>query len=372
MKEEQISQWRHMKKKAIQYVFSLRSPQPWKYSFSKMAKEEIAIASAVACLLLNFLKAQDSVSEKDRESWLEYLLSFLGDQGVAQDPADLDFPSQLQPQWALAAHRTRHLAWAVEALGGTLKKPITLIEPFLEKNKIRAWLDDLWSKPWPGGFWAAGNWIMDMGVLLDLQHRHFNSLAALNGVHDLLNGLNEKQDKSTGFWFGPRDSLRTAMAGAMHIYPLYFAYGRRLSHLDKARDHTLSLQQKDGSFAEQSGIGGSQCLDFDAAFILCNSFFLLEDKPPSIRAAALRLMESLKTVWKNDGAFADCHLKETRYWGTKAACYMADQGSLWDTYARLMTLAMCLKMQGHDLDEEIQINHHLFEIWDGGHGLFPG
>ena len=357
-----LALWNDCRAGAIKYVDSLRCGKPWLMTVSHLAEQPIAIASATAVLLLNFLEALDDISVQTRQDWLEYLQSFQQDDGLFEDKVDMAEETQGYPYWALRGHRSRHIAWAIEALGAKLLKPIRFVQPYTDKQSIERWLDEMW-RLHIDKIWSLGNWVMDMGVLLDLQHRHFNDGSARQALHVLLDGLNERQDPVTGFWMGPKVDLRRAMAGAMHFYPLYWACEHPLHHFCAAVEHTLSLQQPDGLFGFESGLGGSQCLDYDAMLILANGHALLPDMRDKIKADCQRVLDAIMVNHNADGSFADTQLCETRYWTTKAAAYRADQGSVWDTYARMMTIAMCIEITTGRCPRPMRSEHHLFEIF---------
>ena len=357
-----LTLWRDCRTGIIDYVNSLQQEKPWLLTISRLARQPIAIASATAALLLNFLEALDDVPAATRQHWLEYLHSFQQDDGLFEDKIDMAQDTQGYPYWALRAHRSRHLAWAIEALGGKLRKPIRFVHPYTNQQHIYQWLEQLWQAH-PDKIWSLGNWVMDTGVLLDLQHRHFHDDSARQALHYLLDALNEKQDPKTGFWLGPGVDLRSAMAGSMHFYPLYWAYEHPLHHFPAAVEHTLALQQPDGLFGFESGQGGCQCLDYDATLILANGHALLPNLRPDIKTACQRVLDAIMINHNPDGSFADTQLSETRYWTTKAAAYRADQGSIWDTYARMMTIAMCIEITTGLPPHPMQSQHHLFEIF---------
>jgi glycosyltransferase involved in cell wall biosynthesis len=357
---------------AIDYVNSLRVGSGHQYRVSNIAEKPIAIASATAGLLLGFVGGLRFVSARSKQDWIAYLQSFQREDGLFEDLIDLHERKQEQPDWALLAHRSRHIAWAIESLGGRLTRPIAFVEPYTKPNAIRDWLDRLWQEKWPGGIWAASNWIMDMGVLLDLQYRHFDDDAAFRSLMELLDCLDEKQDEASGFWFGCGDDLRRGMAGAMHLYPLYWSYGREAKHFDRAVVHTLKLQQRDGLFGYEVGCGGSQCLDYDAVLILANGCAVFPHLRQEIRTCCKRVLKAITINQNPNGSFADSQSDRICHWATGAAVYRARDGSLWDTYARLMTIAMAIEIVWGQRPVLINTGRHLFEISCAGAGWEKG
>ena len=363
--------WENCRSGAIKYIHSLEQDSPWLFTVSDAARQPIAIASATAILTLSFLEAIDEIPQDIKQRWLDYLLSFQKDDGLCEDLVDMANETQGYPYWALRAHRTRHITWAIEALGGRLRHPMVFVEPYTKPNCIADWFERMWDEN-ADRIWAMSNWVMDMGVLLDLQYRHFNDDSARLAVESLIEALNEKQDKTTGYWLKTGTDLRCAMAGAMHFYPLYWAYGRSINYFAQAVETTLTLQQPDGLFAFESGAGGCQCLDYDAMLILANGHFKLGDLRNKIAAAAGKVLSAIMVNHNEDGSFDDSQTDETRYWTTKAAVYKANGGSIWDTYARLMTIAMCIEIVTGKPPKFMRSEHHLFEIFHAGYGWRRG
>jgi len=368
---ETLESWR---RSAIDYVWSRRvDPDGFAFTVSATADQPIAIASATAVLLLQHLGGLSAVSRSEREAWADTLRRRQDPRtGEFIDPFDLAEPTQQQPRWALVAHRTRHVAWAIEALDPRPIEHHFAIVDELVGDSIAEWLDQIWRLHWPGGFWQAGNWIMDVGVMLDLQARHFEDRQAEGKLHELLDALDCRIEPDTGLWRGPGDDDRNAMAGSMHLYPLYWAYGRQPPSFNAAVARTLALQAADGLFSAEPGLGGEQCLDFDAMLVFANGHAAVESLREPIERAAHRLLDAIVLNRNDDGSWADSQRDELRHWGTRAAAFRCRDGSLWDTYARLMTVAYATRVLDVSLPNGWRLNHHLFEICDCGAGWSQG
>lgn len=204
---------------------------------------------------------------------------------------------------------------------------------------------------------------MDVGMLLDMEHRYGQDPDAGVAQERLLEWLTRRIDPATGFWFGRHDDQRAAMAGAMHLYPLYWNRSQEVPYFRQAVQHTLSLQQPDGLFAYDSGTGGEQCLDFDAVFILINGYAAFDDLRPTIRQSCQRMLDAIVVNELPSGGWSDSRKNQIRYWATRACSYRSDGGSLWDTYARLMTVAIGLYVTTGEIPSGVQTERHLFEIW---------
>jgi hypothetical protein len=351
---------------AVRWVNGLRSSGDWSYRVSQDATQSTVIASATAALLWGFLGVDNALSDLDRNSWANFLASAQGDDGLVNDSIDYAEPTQAQPLWALRAHRTRHVGWAVRCLTGKpLPRPIVMVEPLLDRSSLKNRLDTLWNECGDVSAWAWGNWVMDLGVLLELRDAQ--------GIDDdarsreaggwLLDWLNERIDPVTGFWWPGRTDDRAAMAGAMHLYPLYWARGLDVPYFDRAVDATLALQQSDGLFAYETGCGGSQCLDYDAMLILVNGWHRLPQRRSVIESSAARVLDAIQVCRNSDGSWADCRIDELRYWATRASVFHASRGSIWDAYARLMTIAMCVEVLTGSPPQGVRTSRHLFELF---------
>lgn len=365
--------WPALAQDAARYCQQMRlKSDPFAYRVSEAATEPTAIASATAALLAGFIRPWPLEVPADHAAWAAYLTRFFADDGLLDDPIDFSEPTQKQPHWALRAHRTRHVLWAIETLGITPPAALAWLDPLLQHTGgIVGWLDAQWPSFLEAGFWPAGNWLMDVGVLLDARARHHGDPAAEAALQELLKALAARLDPATGFWWGTHDTAREAMAGAMHLYPLYWAWQVELPYFDKAIDATLALQQPDGLFDYRSGTGGSQCLDYDAMLILCNGLSTHPQKAGYLQSAATRLLQGIGVNRLASGAWSDSRQPVPRHWATRACAFHADGGSLWDTYARLLAVGMAL----HMLDRTPTMarpERHLFEIWSAGRGWHRG
>lgn len=364
--------WNRFRPSAIGYVLSLGSLETFAFRASKFTDKITAIASGTGCLLLNFLDALDEFSVSQKKKWADYLLGSLGADGMCDDNIDLAEPTQAQPFWALRAHRTRHIAWAIEVLGGELTVPLKMAREIYGQGNARKWLDELWKQEWPGEIWAGGNWIMDMCVMLDLNLRHFGDLQAKDALFELLDVLDELQDPQTGYWFHAQEDERCAMAGAMHLYPVYWAYGRPVNYQQQIIEHTLTLQQEDGLFDYTVNQGGSQCLDYDSVLVLAGAAVHCPEYKPQIKEACQKVLKAIVVNHNEDGSFSDSRKDFLCHWATSATAFRADGGSVWDTYARLMTIAMSIQQVTGQLPQPIKTENHLFEIFEGGTGWHDG
>ncbi len=346
-----------------QFVASLHTNNAWQYRVSHDASQPIAIASATAVLLLGFLGLETG-DEEERQSWADALMNFQSEDGLIHDPVDEKHPTQQQPLWALRAHRTRHVAWAIEQLTGQpLRHSIEIAVNNLDEEALHTTLETLWNTAGKSGAWGWGNWVMDLGVLFDLHEKQTQTGAGHRALNNLLDWLSSRLDPQTGFWWLEHTDMRNAMAGAMHLYPLYWLVGRSVPHFENAVKRTLELQQPDGLFAYEIGHGGSQCLDFDAVFVLINGWHRHPALRQDIEKACKNVLKNIRQCRNDNGSWADSRIDQMRHWATQAAAFHASRGSVWDAYARMMTVAMCVEVLTGQPPQGVQTNRHLFEMF---------
>ena len=202
----------------------------------------------------------------------------------SNSPEDLHVersPRDMDPVW----HSTRGVIWALRILGRRPDGPLGFLEPLLEKGALRRWVKGYdWSNAW-----AAGNQIL-AGATALLAQRDWFGEADVDRVmeREMFPALEELQDPETGYWGTQfRSDLAAGLFGTIHIAPIYFAQGWPLKHLERNADSTLSLQRADGSFWP----GGSDCPDFDGAYMMLNLTRLTDYRREDLDAAARRYLD---------------------------------------------------------------------------------
>ena len=139
--------------------------------------------------------------------------------------------------------------------------------------KMKAWLEGLQLDD----YWYTSNMMMDAYLMLDFQRRRnrkkttgtaVDAAAAGGGsggvadvdnantdaelgesIAELLAFCDSNTSEVTGYHDADKSERRNAMAGAMHLYPVFFLCGHRPLYPDRVVAATLALQNPDGSFA---------------------------------------------------------------------------------------------------------------------------
>jgi len=183
---------------------------------------------------------------------------------------------EMNPFW----HFTRGNLWAFRVLGRKPQYPLTFIEPLLDAKVLYKWVK---SYNW-GNSWATGNQVLACATAL-LATRDWFGADQVDSVleHGMYPALEELLDHRTGYWgtqFG--SDLPNGLFGTIHITPIYFAQGWPLGALERNVDSTLACQLSDGSFWP----GGSDCPDFDGAYMMSNLYELTDYRCEDLENAA--------------------------------------------------------------------------------------
>lgn len=236
---------------------------------------------------------------------------------------------------------------ALDALGERPKYRLAFLHPFLEKEAVLAWLDQLdWSNPW-----RESNRVMHLlsGLLFLLKWE--GTPAAAARYHDVLDWLDARQDPRTGLW-GTREgaSLLNAVAGAYHFVPFYRYARRPVRGWSKIADACLVLQREDGLFGPAPG--GGACEDADSIDLLCTAARAQKQIPPEIRQALTRAFWAIWNMQREDGSFPYANVAGEatyRFSSWPAMETRVNGGDVWSTWFRLVALHTIRALLGDDL-----------------------
>ena len=259
-----------LKSDAVEYLLSMQT-EKYKFRFSSSNKPNI-IGSCIAEMLGNLLGYyNDRLSQGEKDKWASYIQGFQKNDGFFEDEdiSEKNLCAGYLKTRALL-HRTRHALFALHDFGKRPLKKLGMVEEWLGKRKVRNWCNSLDLSD----YWYESNKMMDVAILLIDKLYYEKDHRARETVEELLNFCDENINPKTGFHDKGLSELRNAMAGTMHLYPVYILMGRPIKYADKAICATLELQQPDGLWGYESNMGGEDCLDYDAIMILSNLFFL--------------------------------------------------------------------------------------------------
>lgn len=354
-----------IKANAIRFLESMRVGQDFSYRFSSINQPNL-VASALAVMLGALSGWLDTFTESQKKGWSDYLNSFQRSDGFFEDEdiSDANLIPGYTKERALL-HRSRHALFALATLGYKPKRDLQFLKNRLTPISIEQWMKKLNL----GDFWEAGNKIMDLALFLSYEAKVNGNSQAEKAVNLILDICDNNTNPQTGYQDAGESELRNAMAGAMHLYPIYFLWGRKPKYSEQVIATTLSLQQKDAFFAYDIGASGEDCLDYDAVNILVNFYFIVDSYLEETKRALERLLNAIEHCKNPDGGFC-CHRRNVSYrFGTITTEMPLGGSSLWSTYSRILTIAMATKiLKDHPASGNWNLGNNIMEIWDGGTG----
>ncbi len=230
--------------------------------------------------ILDIFGKLEDFAAQEIDTWAEFFHRRQCEQGYySNNPGDLTVRRgmhDLNTVW----HSTRGILWSLRILDRKPLRELAFLEPFLKPTSLYEWVKWYdWSNPW-----AASNQILACATALMALRDWFDFPA----VDELLEqgmypALEELLDEETGYWGTQLGAdLASGMFGTIHVLPIYFAQGWPFQAVERAIDSTLAYQLADGSFWP----GGSDCPDFDGAYMLANLSELADYRHEDLLGAA--------------------------------------------------------------------------------------
>jgi len=159
------------------------------------------------------------------------------------------------------------------------------LEPMLDPQTLYRWVKRYdWSNSW-----AAGNQVLACATAL-FAARDWFDVADVDSIMErgMYPALEELLDEDTGYWGTQLGAdLPNGMFGTIHLTPIYFALGWPLRAVERNVDSTLACQLADGSFWP----GGSDCPDYDGAYMMSNLSELTDYRREDLEASARRYLQ---------------------------------------------------------------------------------
>jgi hypothetical protein len=229
-------------------------------------------------------------------------------------------------------HATNYAFGAIRSLGGRESCRFAFLDAYLTKDGLQAWMDARqWDDPW-----MEGNLVVNLGSFL-IAMAEDGDIEAAARLAELMDWLDRIQDPSTGFWgtrFSGRRALLEAMAGAMHIYHLYYYLDRAIPNLDRIATHCVSLAND-----ELSALA-SACLDVDIVDVIAN-LHRLGVRRAEMEGIIERKLSQLLDAQNDDGGFFDERSGILRFDGWVGG-YWEPQGisNCFATWFRMLTVGI--------------------------------
>ena len=251
-------------------------------------KEEAAgesfYGSYHAAHILDLFGALDRLPRHELDEWAENFTRRQTKQGFFSS-RPLDFEKRLtidemEPYW----HYTRGNIWALRLLNVKPEFNLDFLEPLLNADNLYKWVKKYdWSNSW-----AAGNQVLACATAL-FALRDWYGVTEVDKIMEdgMYPALEELLDEQTGYWGTQLGAdLPNGLFGTIHVTPIYFAQGWPLKAVERNVDSTLKCQLKDGSYWP----GGSDCPDFDGAYMIANLAELTSYRREDMELAARKYL----------------------------------------------------------------------------------
>jgi hypothetical protein len=295
-----------VKKVALKFVESMKlGDTPGIYQKEKGGGESL-YGSYHAAHILDMYGELEKLPTSDIDTWAEYFLAKQTDQGYFSNKPEHKTVNLDTDGLDLVWHSTRGIIWALRILGRKTEKPFDFIAPLLEKGALYKWVKKYdWSNSW-----AAGNQILACATVLFAMRDWFGA----NNIDELMEremypALEELIDSKTGYWGTQLGAnLPNGLFGTIHVTPVYFAQKWPLKYVDRNIDSTIECQLKDGSYWP----GGSDCPDFDGAYMLANLYELSDYRKEDVKVAAEKYLAHALQHEAADGCGWLLHRKDSK------------------------------------------------------------
>ena len=290
--------------------------------------------NAVQCLAL--LGALPEGGRADTAAWLE---THRRNDGIFRVPGMTDDAVFKRPDvadtWAyIDFHVTNYTLGAIEMLESDRTPELAFASGWLDCARLDEWLARRdWSDPW-----QEGNNLVNLASFLLLIARNGDAMETQRAdaaLDHLLSRLEAMQNPATGFWGDDQTSpqgLLHAMAGAMHVFHVWYVLGRHLPHQAEAAAYTLTLPV-DATV--------SACIDVDIVDLLYHAAATQPALRAPIEAALRAKLAALLAAQSPNGGFADVREGTLRFDGWVRG-YAERQGlsNTFATWFRWIAIAM--------------------------------
>ncbi len=296
--------YRRIKKTALNYVNACKiGERPGLYAKWQDERQETFYGSYHALHILDLFGELDQFTANDMNTWAEYFLDKQTEQGYfstnVEDMKQERCIEELDP----ILHSTRGAIWALRILGRRPRLELAFFEELLNAKKLYQWVKSYdWSRPW-----TVSNQIC-AGATILMAMRDWFGISEVDRIMEtgMYPALEEVFDEQTGFWGTHLGApLTHGLYGTIHVSPIYFAQQWPLRAVERNVDSTLRCQEADGSFPD-----GTNCPDFDGAYMIANLAKLTDYRREDLERAARLYLENALMHEDLNGVGFRCHRRD--------------------------------------------------------------
>ena len=330
-----------IRQRTLNFIESLRlKEKPYgQYRYSPSQNKPVLYASCYAALTRYLYKDLDSITEKQRKEWIDYIKAFQCEDGLFRDPA-VDNEIAENSDWWGWRHLTIHALMALNALGATANRPFKIIEPFKNINYLIRWLE---TRDWIIDPASTSNEVQNYFTIMQYA-RDFQGESWINeALQVAYEWLNKKQDPLTGLWganFNTPTKLSEGVQTAYHILLLYFYDQIPVQYTERIIDSCLRTQNKFGGFGVPAN--SSACEDIDSIDPLVRLYFLGNYRREEIKKSLERAIVWVLVNMNEDGGFVFRRMEPFVY-GHKLMSSGKDESAMFPTWFRTLSLAYLAK-----------------------------
>lgn len=335
--------------KTLRFISSMRfADRPYgRFRYAAGMSKPTLYSSTYAAMARHLYRDLGSLSETQRQEWIDYLQAHQDDDGLFRDPIIFgEGWYKNDPLWCGRPHLSCHMATALTCLGAVASKPLGWLDPFLDHDKLLRWLEQ---RDWGRKVAWTGNEVLNVGTLMQYARDFQQDKRCDEAVNAIRRWMTERCDPKTGLWgVGPLklDSAvdrSQAVQAAYHFWLLWFYDRKPIPYADKALDEVLRTQNPQGGFGwgVHNGVkpfDSSACEDIDSIDPLARLMTSSKDRRADVCRALERALPWVLSNHTPSGSY--CFMRDRGFsYGHSQLSAGAGAGAMFPTWFRSLTLA---------------------------------
>lgn len=378
------TEYQSLRKNVLEWVEKMKIG-PAKYKMSEHSDSSV-YTSCFALFILDLFGEVEKWDSKIKNIWIDRINSFQDVNSGYYIPGNHYGSLNSKPVHQL----TCFCLSALEILEGNPLYGLKFLDRWETENDVFDYLEEIGVRD---GKPRSGNMAMFLGIFLTYKYEKLKDASALILINTWFRFHDQFQNSKTGFWGNNLGSrYYVGFQNAFHIFVIYNYWKRDLPEYKKIIDSVLSFQNIDNHFGLIPGGGG--CFDYDSADVLINYGIKNSYKNNEINIALTKLYSAIVSIQNDDGGFPESSYMPDSYnklfsssnllfiLSSKSAVhsylkfkklfaivkakkknvlthwhlvpYQWSESNLWDTWFRILTLAIADSSLNGTPDSEVQ------------------